>query len=195
MAGEANKIKYGLKNVYVAKCTENIDSVSGAITYTYGTPKAILGAVNLSMSPEGSSDPFHADNMVFFRTNANNGYSGDLEIALIPDWFREEILGEKKDSKGILWEKSDDTETGKFAMMFQFEGDKKATRHVFLYCTAQRPDINGATQEDTVEPQTETMSLNADPRADGWIKGKTTPDTDETAYNSWFTKVQEPNIA
>ena len=29
--------------------------------------------------------------IVYFRSTANNGYSGDLEIALIPEWFRTEI--------------------------------------------------------------------------------------------------------
>ena len=40
-----NKVKFGLKNVYVASVTQSENG------YVYGTPKAIPGAVNLSLSP------------------------------------------------------------------------------------------------------------------------------------------------
>ena len=81
-----NKIKYNLKNVHAAVLTED-DGV-----YTYGTPKAIPGAVSLSLDAEGDTNPFYADGIVYYRTVANNGYSGDLEIALIPDWVRTDLL-------------------------------------------------------------------------------------------------------
>ena len=43
----ANKIKYNIKNVHVAVLTE-IES-NGEISYSYGTPHAIPGAVSLSL--------------------------------------------------------------------------------------------------------------------------------------------------
>ena len=46
-----------------------------------------------------------------FRSTANNGYSGDLEIALIPEWFRTEILKEELDRNGVLVEKANVSET------------------------------------------------------------------------------------
>ena len=72
--------------------------------YSYETPKAIPGAVSISLDAEGDSSPFYADGIVYFRSVSNNGYSGDLEIALIPEWFRTEILQEKLDGKGVLVE-------------------------------------------------------------------------------------------
>ena len=39
------KVQFGLKNVHIAKITEN----NGAVTY--GTPFALPGAVSLSLSP------------------------------------------------------------------------------------------------------------------------------------------------
>ena len=33
--------------------------------------------------------------MMYFVATANQGYEGSLEIALIPDSFRTEVLGEK----------------------------------------------------------------------------------------------------
>lgn len=190
-----NKIKYGLKNVHVAKCTEVVDQEHGTITYTYGTPKAIPGAVNLNMDPEGEDSPFYADDMVYFRTKVNNGYAGSLEMALVPDWFRTDYLNEKLDTSGVAVENANDIEMPKFALLFQFAGDQKATRHVMYNCSASRTSLTGATKEASVEPQTETMDLVADPRQDGFVKGKTTSTTSTEVYNSWFTKVHEPVVS
>ena len=71
----ANKIKYGLKNVHYAVITEDED---GSITY--GTPKRIPGAVNLTLEPQGEQAEFYADDMRYFSAFANSGYSGSLEV-------------------------------------------------------------------------------------------------------------------
>ena len=81
----------------------------------YATPQAIPGAVSISLDAEGDSSPFYADGIVYFRSTANNGYSGDLEIALIPEWFRTDILKETLDKNGVLVESSNVTEMEKFS--------------------------------------------------------------------------------
>ena len=78
----------------------------------------------VSLDAEGESSPFYADGIVYFRSVTNNGYSGDLEIALIPEWFRTEILQEQLDDKGVLIEKSSNAESVKFALLFEFDGDE-----------------------------------------------------------------------
>ena len=138
-----NKVKYNLKNVHAAKLTETVSE--GVTTYTYATPQAIPGAVSISLDAEGDSSPFYADGIVYFRSTANNGYSGDLEIALIPEWFRTEILKETLDSHGVLVERSDITETAKFALLFEFDGDVRCIRHVLYNCSASRPSIESET--------------------------------------------------
>ena len=72
----SNKVKYNLKNVHAAKLTTEV--VEGVTTYSYATPRAIPGAVSLSLDAEGDSSPFYADGIVYFRTYANNGYSGGV---------------------------------------------------------------------------------------------------------------------
>ena len=147
-----NKVKYNLKNVHAAKLTETV--TDGVSTFTYAKPQAIPGAVSISLDAEGESSPFYADGIVYFRSVTNNGYSGDLEIALIPEWFRTEILREQLDAKGVLVENNDNAESVKFALLFEFDGDVRAIRHVLYNCSASRPSIESETKEDTIEPGT-----------------------------------------
>ena len=182
-----NKVKYNLKNVHAAKLTKGDDG-----NFTYDTPQAIPGAVSISLEAEGDSSPFYADGIVYFRSTANNGYSGDLEIALIPEWFRTEILQEVKDNNGVLVEHSDVTESVYFALLFEFDGDIKTIRHVLYNCTASRPSIESETKEETIEPGTETLSLTADPREDGLVKSRTGDDTSDSVYRNWYQAVYVP---
>ena len=152
-----NKVKYNLKNVHAAKLTRGEDGA-----FTYAKPKAIPGAVSISLDAEGDSSPFYADGIVYFRSTANNGYSGDLEIALIPEWFRTEILKEELDTNGVLIENASITELEKFALLFEFDGDVRSIRHVLYNCTSSRPSIESETKEDTIEPGKEKLTLTAD---------------------------------
>lgn len=184
-----NKVKYGLQNVYYAKATINDDG-----TATYETPVRWPGAVSLSMDAEGDTTKFRADNIDYWVGQSNDGYAGDFESALIPDSFRKDILGEIEDANGILLETSDAL-TVPFALMFQFEGDKKATRHVFYNCTASRPSTSGQTTEETIEPQTETVSLTASSVFFANLEKnivKARCSKDEAAYSTWFEAVYKP---
>ena len=182
-----NKVKYNLKNVHAAKLTRNQDG-----TFTYAAPKPIPGAVSISLDAEGDSSPFYADGIVYFRSTANNGYSGDLEIALIPEWFRTEILKEKLDRNNVLVEKSDTSGAEKFALLFEFDGDVKAIRHVLYNCSTSRPSLESETKEDTIEPGTEKLSLTADPREDGLVKSRTGDNTADGTYQNWYKTVYIP---
>ncbi len=188
----SNKVKYNLKNVHAAKLTESV--VEGVTTYSYATPQAIPGAVSITLDAEGDSSPFYADGIVYFRSYANNGYSGDLEIALIPEWFRTEILKETLDTNGVLVEKSDSSANVKFALLFEFDGDERAIRHVMYNCSASRPSIESSTKEETIEPGTETLSLTADPREDGLVKSRTGDTTAKATYDGWYQSVYVPAV-
>lgn len=187
----ANKIKYGLSNVYIAEATIAADG-----TATYQTPVAVPGAVNLSMEPQGEASPFYADNIVYFMVSTNTGYEGDLELALIPDAIRTALFGEITDDNNLLVEDAD-AQLGHFALLFQFEGDTKNTRHVFYNCTATRPTVASQTKEDTTTPVTETMTITAATvKFDGQniVKAKTTDTTPDATYNAWFSAVTAPDF-
>lgn len=182
-----NKVKFGLKNVHYAPIT----STEGGLT-VFGTPVAITGAVNLSLDAAGDTSSFYADNMAYFVTAANDGYSGTLEMALIPDSFRKDILGEIEDSTDKVLIENSATEGKNFAFLFEFAGDQKATRHVLYNCTATRPSMSSATTTNTKEPTTDSLSLTASPLANGNVKAKTTMETTPTAYDNWFKSVWQP---
>lgn len=182
-----NKIKYNLKNVHMAIMTESTGGV-----YTYGDPVAVPGAVSLSLNPEGEPTPFYADGIVYYRSMNNNGYSGDLELAMITDWIRTNILQEELDSRGVLIERNDPADLVHFALMFEFDGDVKCIRHVLYNCTLARPSIESSTKEDSITPVTESLSIAADPRDDGLVKARTGDSTDSSTYNNWYTAVYIP---
>lgn len=186
-----NKIKYGLKNVYYAVATIAADGSA-----TYDTPVAFPGAVSLSLDPQGENTPFYADNIVYWVGVANTGYEGDLEIARVIDSFKTDVLGYQTDNKGVLVEDAN-ANAVHFALLFQFEGDVKATRHVMYNCTATRPGANGNTKEDTVEPGTESVTITATTIYNASydtdiVKAETNEATDTTTYSGWFTAVYTP---
>lgn len=189
----SNKVKYGLKNVYYAKAT--IDPATQ--TATYGTPVRWPGAVSLSMDAEGESTKFRADNVDYWVGQSNNGYSGDFESALIPDSFRVDILGDIVDGNGLLVENAGAL-TQEFALLFQFEGDQSATRHVLYNCTATRPSVSGSTTDEQIEPQTETLTLTAVAIHDATLNKdiiKARCNEGDTPYSTWFDAVYQPIVS
>lgn len=177
----ANKIKYGLRNVYYAKATAG---AGGALTYA--TPVRIPGAVNLSLSAEGESNIFYADDTAYYQSTNNAGYSGTLEVALLPDSFYTDILG-MTETDGVAVEHSS-VVPAEFALLFEFQGDESATRHALFRCTCSRPDVAGATKEASIEPQTETLNITVLPRINDYVVKAKAVSTAQ-AYETWFTAV------
>ena len=158
---------------------------------TFGTPVPIKGSVSIALDAQGEISPFYADGIVFYKTASNNGYEGDLEVALLPESFRTDVLGETLDSKKVLIENADAVQKS-FALLFVFDGDQKAIRHVLYNCAATRPSIESETKEDTVEPTTETLTISATALPNGQIKAKTSDETDPQTYDGWYKTVYVP---
>ena len=59
-------------------------------------------------------------------------------------------------------------------------------------CVASRPSIEGDTNEDSKEVKTDTLTLQATPLANGYVKAKTGTNTSDDVYNKWYEKVYEP---
>lgn len=186
MSEKNNKVKFNLKNTHYA-----LLSVSEEGEVSYATPVPMPGAVSISLDANGEPENFYADGVAYYVINNNMGYDGDLELAMIPESFRTDVLKEKLDDKGVLIENSE-VELASFALLFEFDGDQKHIRHVLYNCSASRPGIEGKTNEDSKEVQTETLAIKAAPLANGMVKAKTGNTTDATAYNNWYKAVYMP---
>ena len=181
------KVKYGISNCYYAKAT-----IAPNGSATYATPVALPGAVNLTLDAQGDTNEFFADNIVYYTSVSNTGYEGDLELALVPDSFKKDILGYLLDTNGVLIENAG-AEPAHFALIFQVQTDTGSKRVVFYNCVASRPSVAAATKEESIEPQTETISMRITSvylaAADKDIVHASCLDTNTTAYNSWNSSV------
>lgn len=181
-----NKVKYNLKKAHYALLT-----LGSGDTPTYDKPVPLPGAVSLSLDANGEPENFYADGIAYYVINNNMGYNGNLELALIPESFRTDVLHEALDSKGVLIETSD-AQVAPFALLFEFDGDQKHIRHVLYNCSASRPGIEGKTNEESREVQTEKITLKATPLPNGMVKAKTGNTTDAAAYGKWYDEVYIP---
>lgn len=184
-----NKVKYNLKNAHYAMLTVDEEGV-----VSYASPVALPGAVSISLDANGEPENFYADGVAYYVINNNMGYDGDLELAMIPEDFRVSALNETLDDKKVLIENAN-TELNPFALLFEFDGDVKHIRHVLYNCSASRPGIEGKTNEENREVQTETLSIKATPLANGIVKAKTGDATDATVYADWYKAVYMPSDA
>ena len=188
MANKKNKVKYNICNVHYAVITKAEDG-----TVTFATPVAIPGAVSISLDPKGEPESFYADGVEYYVINNNQGYDGDLEVALIPESFRQDVLLETADANQVLVENSN-SQTGSFALLFEFDGDVRKIRHVMYNCSASRPSISAKTNEEGKEVQTETLTIKSRPLANGLVKAKTGDSTTEAVYTDWYKSVYQPSV-
>ena len=189
MSAKKNKVKFNICNVHYALIT-----VSEEGEVAFGTPVAMPGAVSLSLEPNGEPSNFYADGYAYYTISNNMGYEGDLELAMVPESFRTDVLKESLDTNQVLVENAN-VETANFALLFEFDGDVRKIRHVLYNCSAARPNIESSTNEEEIEVQTETLALKAAPLANGYVKARTGDSTTDEVYKGWYGAVYMPTTA
>lgn len=186
----ANKVRFGLEQVHIAFRKEDVGGEP-----SWDTPIAIPGAVNFSATPDGGESTFWADNTKYYTRTTNNGYTADLEMALVPDEILAQMLGWEIDSNGMLIEDAEAVPK-EFALMGQVQGDARNRRFVYYRCTASRPTQTHGTTTDTTTPTTETLNLTILPlEVNGKKLVRGVIELDETnaaAYNGFFDAVLLP---
>ncbi|MGF3066949.1 major tail protein [Facklamia sp. P12950] len=179
----ANKVKFNICNVHYALFDKTEEGV-----IKYKAPVPMLGAVSISLEPNGEPESFYADGIEYYTISNNMGYDGDLKIALIPESFRTDVLMEKADKNKILVESSK-SETANFALLFEFDGDQKKIRHIMYNCSASRPSLEGETNEESREVQPETISIQSRPLPNGNVKARTGDEITKETYDNWYKTV------
>lgn len=188
-----NKVRFGLKNVHYAVLTESATSAP-----SWGTPVAVKGAVSLDLAAETADNTFYADNIAYFKNFANNGYSGSLEMAYIPDAMQEDLWGLQEESTDKVIYEVANADPVPFALLFQIDGDENDDYYVVYRCFATRPNIGSSTTtEGGTEPQTQSMDISCLPvidnstggTMDGVVRAKTTSTTTSTVKAGWFSAV------
>ncbi|MFZ5645816.1 MAG: major tail protein [Bacillota bacterium] len=167
-------------------------------TTSWGTPTAIPGAVRFTPTPQGQEVKFYADNGLYFTATSNDGYTAELEAALIPDSILAEMLGWRIDTNGMLVEVADGVQK-EFALMGQVEGDSKNRRFVYYQCKAARPAKEHSTKGEAIEVKTDVLTLTITPitiNGEKVVKGTMElNDTNTAAYNAFFNAVTVPQAA
>jgi phi13 family phage major tail protein len=182
-----DKVKFGIKNAHIFPIT----AVNAGIP-TYGSPIDVPGAVSFSLNAQGDINKFYADNVVYYQSASNNGYEGDLEVALIPDAVFEQIFKYNKDQNGVISENTN-VEYASFAMTFEEAGDVTGTKFVLYNCTATRPTRTLNTIEESKTPTTQTLTVSAIPLASGDVLAMTTETTPSATINAWHSTVYMPS--
>lgn len=186
---DTNKVHYDLVDVHVAPLTFE------AGVPVFGTPKHLPGSISLDVSAQGNSTKLRADGIVYYQSSSNNGYDGTLNLAMVPDWFRQEYLGEQLDATDKVAVENSEAEGKAFALLYGFKYDKKNRRHVLYNCMASRPGIKGENKENQKDPDTESLPLSAVPLPNGDVKASTTEETPEATYKGWMQAVWQKKEA
>lgn len=193
----SNKYHYDLKNVHYAKATVGEDG-----SFTYAPPVRLRGSISLEVSPEGDTFKQRADGIDYITLMTNSGYTGTLALVMVEDTFKVDCLGETVDTLNSIQYEDANAEPNPFALLFEFVGDVKNTRHVLYNNIAKRPSLKGENKENQKEPDTEELELTASPAVliiDGEqksiVKASTTKETKADVYEKWYTQVIIPEKA
>ena len=184
----ANKVEFGISNLYVATYT-----VDEGGTVTIGTPYHQKGAVSFSPEENSEQNNFYADNIVYWSGYSGGSIEGDLEVAMFDDAFKTQFLGYKELTSGGLASVKNATKPN-VAIFFQVEGDSESRRVALYNCALGAITREYNTIEESKEPATETLAITCTgDNATGVTMAVFKPA--DTGYGTLFTAPTAPAIA
>lgn len=182
-----NKVVFGLSNVHVGTYSVNTYG-----TATLGTPMHVPGAVNLSIEADTQETVFWADNVKYYVTNADNGFTGTLEMAYIPDAFKTQYMNYALQSDGGMAQiKGQDNKN--IYLAFESSGDAENRRAIFYNVAIGPISREYSTTEETKDPKTASLPITIVGDNQTGVTRKVYPPTATTAYNSMWTSPPAPS--
>lgn len=181
-----NKYEFGLKGIHVAFFDPE------AVDGNYAAPKAIPGAINITMTPEDETTEHYHDNTKAGVESSNNGYTGSMETSTIPDDILAEMQGHTIDSEGGIVEKATD-KPKEFALMFETDGSDEKIRTCFYRVKAERPQSDKQTNDPAPNISTKTMNITMMPEdktGDELVKYAVAESS--AAFSTFFDNVPMP---
>jgi phi13 family phage major tail protein len=153
----SNKVTFGLTNVHYALATQGSDG-----SWTFGTPKRLVGAQEITTEAIGGTTQVYADDKVIATLVSNSGTTVTLKFTEIDDDFKKDIFGFKTDNNGNFVEViNSDTKT--FALGYEIQGDSKARRIWYYLCTATPTGDASKSKADSIEANAISITITARP--------------------------------
>ena len=149
----ANKVEFGISNLYVGTYTVG---TTGSVTM--GTPYHQAGAISFAPEEQSENSTFYADNVVYWSGYTGGTFEGDLEVAKFDNTFKTQFLGYITKTDGGLGVVKNATKPNVY-IAFQVEGDSESRRVIMYNCSLGGITREYATEEDTIEPATETIAV------------------------------------
>ena len=153
----SNKVTFGLTNVHYSLATVDSDGV-----WSFGTPKRLVGAQEITTEAIGGSAQVYADDKVIATLVSNAGTTVTLKFTEIDDDFKKDIFGYKIDPNGNLVEVINH-EVKTFALGYEIQGDVKARRVWYYLCTATPAGDASKSKSDTIEANSVSLNITARP--------------------------------
>lgn len=180
-----DKVKFNLKNVHMAPIKEILGQQS------WDKPIRVPGAVTLTLEPSGDVAPFYADGITYYNSVANNGYTGDLEMALFPAEILKTIYKMEEGNESKVITENAFKEPVPFALLFEEDGDSSGTKFVLYNTSATRPSRSFSTNTESKNVQTQKISITAAPLENGRVMAMTQSDTPKEIIDGWYKNVFE----
>ena len=150
---DSKGVRYGISNAHYALYTEGTDGALGS----YATPVPMKGATALTLTPQGNTWTFYADNIAYETGSSNTGYEVSVTIAVLGDQAKIDLLGYAADSNGVVYEAAT-AEPSSCAFLWQFDGSKVKKRGLLYNVKFNRPTETGNTKTDSIDPDTDELT-------------------------------------
>lgn len=178
-----NKVTFGLENVHWSKPT-----IQAGDEIQYSQPEKMPGSVELQLDPQSTDIKLKADNIDYYVSQSNDGYTGKLVFYNVSEEFLQYSVGEEQVDE-LIAERSS-SQGAPITLLFQIEGDKHAIRHCLTQVVVKRPKVGSATKDGNNYNKVE-LEFIASPRPnDKVVKYKTSKKTTPATYKAFFDSVK-----